>query len=409
MGDRGTTEVKTNRKKAKGREQRSPRCYNQRLGLFCVTNMRRTLKEIEHIYVKMKEFPTITEIASNGKTKVWNISVVEEDGMGKIIVKFGFEDGKQQIQERIIEKGKNIGKSNETTPYTQALQEAESKWKKKKEVSSIILPMLAQDYRKHKKHIKYPSYVQPKLDGVRLTATYMVDRVVFRSRMGKELYNLEHIEEEILKNELMKKGETWDGELYSRNMIFDEISGYCRTNKSETKNTHKPEFWVFDTCDTTLEFSKRMPVFGAYHQLKYVHQVECSECENEEQLYKMLKEYEKDSWEGIMVRNKNGMYKNNYRSYDLQKLKSFEDDEFKIVELVEGKGVDKGTGIFVCITNYEESTTFQVKPEGTREKRKEYFENKEKMIGKLLTVRYQELTKIGVPRFPVGVSIRDYE
>lgn len=357
----------------------------------------------------MKEFPSITEIASNGKTKVWNISVVEEDGKGKIIVKFGFEDGKQQIQERIIEKGKNIGKSNETTPYTQALQEAESKWKKKKELSAIILPMLAQDYRKHKKHIKYPCYVQPKLDGVRMTASRISNRVIFRSRTGKELYNLKHIEKEILDNELMDCGEVWDGELYSRNMIFDEISGYCRTNKGETKNEHKPEFWVFDICHNTAEFWKRMPLFGAYYQLRYVHQVECSECENEKELYKMLDEYERDSWEGIIVRNRNGLYRNNYRSYDLQKLKSFEDDEFKIVEVVEGKGVDKGTGIFVCTTNYEESTTFQVKPEGTREKRKEYFENKEQLINKLLTVRYQELTKIGVPRFPVGVSIRDYE
>jgi DNA ligase-1 len=31
------------------------------------------------------------------------------------------------------------------------------------------------------------------------------------------------------------------------------------------------------------------------------------------------------------------------------------------------------------------------------------------LIGKRLTVRYQELTDGGVPRFPVGVAVRDYE
>jgi DNA ligase-1 len=29
--------------------------------------------------------------------------------------------------------------------------------------------------------------------------------------------------------------------------------------------------------------------------------------------------------------------------------------------------------------------------------------------GKLLTVKYQELTSDGIPRFPVGISFRDYE
>jgi DNA ligase-1 len=40
---------------------------------------------------------------------------------------------------------------------------------------------------------------------------------------------------------------------------------------------------------------------------------------------------------------------------------------------------------------------------------KEYFENQNKVLGKLLTVQYFELTPDGIPRFPVGASIRDYE
>jgi hypothetical protein len=37
------------------------------------------------------------------------------------------------------------------------------------------------------------------------------------------------------------------------------------------------------------------------------------------------------------------------------------------------------------------------------------FDNAEDFMGKLLTVRYFELTNDGVPRFPVGITIRDYE
>ena len=46
---------------------------------------------------------------------------------------------------------------------------------------------------------------------------------------------------------------------------------------------------------------------------------------------------------------------------------------------------------------------------GTREQRKEMFENGKNYIGKLLTVRFQEWSKDKIPRFPVGVQIRDYE
>ena len=90
------------------------------------------------------------------------------------------------------------------------------------------------------------------------------------------------------------------------------------------------------------------------------------------------------------------------------KFKSFTDDEFEIVDYKEGKGNDKGTVIFTCKTN-DDYKTFEVRPRGTREERKAMLENIENYIGKYLTVKYFELTDQGIPRFPVGVAIRDYE
>jgi Flp pilus assembly protein CpaB len=49
----------------------------------------------------------------------------------------------------------------------------------------------------------------------------------------------------------------------------------------------------------------------------------------------------------------------------------------------------------------------------TREARAEIFKDvtkhPAKYIGKELTVRFQELSDDGIPRFPVGISFRDYE
>ena len=52
---------------------------------------------------------------------------------------------------------------------------------------------------------------------------------------------------------------------------------------------------------------------------------------------------------------------------------------------------------------------FDVRPKGTLEERKEMLLNGESYLNKNLTVKFFELTDRGVPRFPVGISLRDYE
>ena len=57
----------------------------------------------------------------------------------------------------------------------------------------------------------------------------------------------------------------------------------------------------------------------------------------------------------------------------------------------------------------EEGELFKARPKGTREQRTLWFDNADSYIGATLTVRYFEMTDDGIPRFPVGIAIRDYE
>jgi DNA ligase-1 len=41
------------------------------------------------------------------------------------------------------------------------------------------------------------------------------------------------------------------------------------------------------------------------------------------------------------------------------------------------------------------------------ESRREWFNKGDRFIGKNLTVIYQELSDLGIPRFPVGKAVRD--
>ena len=122
----------------------------------------------------------------------------------------------------------------------------------------------------------------------------------------------------------------------------------------------------------------------------------------------MNDKYIEHGFEGIIIRNGNGIYKNSKsRSNDLQKFKLFKDDEFEIVNFEEGDGQDKGTVIWVCIT--KDKKKFRVRPKGTIDERKKYFIEGNKKIGKKLTVKYQEMSEDGIPRFPIGLRIREID
>ena len=86
-------------------------------------------------------------------------------------------------------------------------------------------------------------------------------------------------------------------------------------------------------------------------------------------------------------------------------IKDFKDEEFKIIGFTEGKGVEKGCIIWTCIT--KDGKEFSTRPKGTHKFRKELFKNGKEYIGKKLTVVFQEYSADGIPRFPVGKTIRN--
>ena len=106
--------------------------------------------------------------------------------------------------------------------------------------------------------------------------------------------------------------------------------------------------------------------------------------------------------EGVMIRKSNSRYEVG-RSHTLLKVKSFFDTEVELTGFLAGKGKFKGmVGSFDC--KLPNGVTFNVGSGLSDALRK----NPPK-IGSIVTVRYQELSKDGVPRFPSFVAVRDYE
>jgi len=79
------------------------------------------------------ELPMLYGISRVGKVKQWQAKVeLNENGTATIFIESGYVDGKIQSKPKLVAKGKNIGKSNETTPYQQALSQISSQWSAKR-------------------------------------------------------------------------------------------------------------------------------------------------------------------------------------------------------------------------------------------------------------------------------------
>ena len=369
----------------------------------------------------MKVFEeTLYGQTKSGGVYEWKITVEPryEDAVN-IIVTRGLLNGKKTKSSKVIKKGKNIGKVNETTPIEQAIFEAKSKRNEKlddgydytiegskEKFKNLLKPMLAQSYDKHKKKLAYPCYAQPKLDGVRCLARRQGDVVTLYSRKGKVLDLVPHINKALL--EVLEDGQCADGELYTHGWDFQKIiSAIKKTNK----NTPGIEYHIYDLPDMNdrskpfverFNSDARSKIFKASHCLVTVH---TPIIRTEEFLMSYEDACCKEGYEGIMARNADSLYLFGYRSVDLLKVKRFLDAEYKVVGFTDGTAVEKGCLIFICET--EEGRNFRVRPTGSHEERKSMFANGESYIGKMLTVKFQELSNDKVPRFPVGLHIRE--
>ena len=135
------------------------------------------------------------------------------------------------------------------------------------------------------------------------------------------------------------------------------------------------------------------------------------------QIMENYQKYVSQGYEGLIIRHCPGLnptekdilrcrYKPK-RSNNLLKYKEFIDEEAEII------GGDS------CVGNEDSAVRFKVRdirgneffvrPRGSIEQRKLWYKNLINLIGKQLTIRYQELSEYSVPRFPVGIGIRDYE
>ena len=291
-------------------------------------------------------------------------------------------------------------------------------------------PMLA--YPASTKPIDYskPTFIQPKLDGVRCIIQY--ERVIptgippniyshevkAYSRTGKEWLNIDHIRMELWDFFHKYPNVVLDGELCNHNLKkdFEKIISLVRktkpTDEDRLESTEKVQFHCYDIVNEDWNFFDRSYfvqshfAYYGHHQCDSVRAVDHGLVFNTEEVEVAHEEFLDRGYEGSILR-KNENYECK-RSWTLQKVKDFSDAEAKIIGWVEGKGKRIGTiGKFQAVD--ADGNEFGMPVMDNFSYLQENFKKMQDWVGKTATFTYFERTKKGSYRHPLFKTIRDYE
>lgn len=368
--------------------------------------------------------PLLYHTAKGGDLRRWQIWT---DGK-YIVTEYGSVGGKLQQSQKAAE-GKNLGRSNATTPAAQAELEAAAMFKHKLErkyaltpegaEETLPLPMLAHSYfdtkqqrtSKAKKFV-WPGHAQAKLDGVRCLAQRVDGTVVLTSRQGK-LWNIPTIQADL--DAWMPDGMVLDGELYVHGESCQKITSWSRSADPQGRS-FKPEserliYHVYDMPtvdgDDTLPWKDRWDaLYNTALISECVELVEIVPVASEDALLDAHAEFIGQGYEGAILRGLEGKYLWGFRSAELLKVKKFQDAEFRVLSARDGKGKMEGCIVWNC-QNDLTSGTFECTMKVPMAERRRMFEEQDEYIGTMLTVRFFDRTDDQIPRFPVGSVFRD--
>ena len=408
---------------------------------------------------KIPVYAPLFKINTNSKIYMWVLEIVPQGPEGdgyQIVTRNGEKDGKMIEHTTLITKGKAS-----RTPLEQAVLEANSKFKSKKEkelyvedmeslaeeldtakksggkksVSAAkVRPMLAQEFTFAKYEaakadkaaapsrsfkINFPAFVQKKYDGIRCLA-YMRDGKVFlESRTGEKFEKFDILRDQLEATFFSKMSPDqqatfyFDGELYTNDIPFNEISGLVRMTAkhaklSDMERANKIHYYVYDCIDLAnleMTYKDRNQLLATkFKGIKspMLHLVETEIAESTKDVKEKHDQYVAEGYEGIMVRDMIGPYEVDKRSKYLQKYKEFCEDEFKIVGFHEENG-----GLVIWDVILPNGKTCAAAPNASDAQRKELFKNADAYVGKMLTIYHFGYDADGRLRFPRGKAIRE--
>ncbi|WP_107770791.1 DNA ligase [Campylobacter concisus] len=244
-----------------------------------------------------------------------------------------------------------------------------------------------------------------KLDGVR---AYW-DGENLLSRQGKELNAPLSFTKNFPKFAL-------DGELYAKELKFEEIQATVMDKLPDEKAWQRLKFHIFDVPEASGGLLDRLEILAKFlknepnHNLIIIKQIKMRD---NAQFLKFAESIIVKGGEGAVVRDPNTPYERK-RSKNALKFKKFKDAECEVVSINKGSGkYAKATGSLTCkaIGSKEDKEKAGEPKAGTIFKIGSGLSDKNRQdpqkIGSIITYKFQNLTANGKPRFPIFLRVRE--
>lgn len=352
-----------------------------------------------------------------GKIGWWKGEVVAGPGNTAVLHTWSAaEEGGAAVEHREEIQGKNIGRSNETTPFEQACKELESKANKKmdkgytrtaEEASTgptnslgFVLPQKAKDFRKMSEKVIETidwdnAYVQRKLDGHRA----MVVGGQMYSSGGKPI-DLPHLAHPTCPLHL-------DGELYIHGVCLQDIGKLVK--KYRKGETEKLEYHVFDVVSDKSFYERATELSLVFPNHPQIVPVKTYKVTSMAEVNELNAQFLAEGYEGAMIRQGTNGYNGGARNMDIIKVKGMDDHEWPVIAVFTAKPkLYRGEMIPQAMFTLRDAAgkTFDVLAPGTTPEKAEYLKNPRMWIGKQLTVQHFGYTKDGLPNLPVAKCFR---
>ena len=263
--------------------------------------------------------------------------------------------------------------------------------------------MLAHDGAKHPKKIKGDCLVEYKYDGVRVIAIVIKSKATLYSRNGKIFNNFNHIENALSKPEY--NNIVFDGEVMS-----DDFQALMKqVYRKSGANTEDAYLALFDmipfkefnegksklnSFERKQELNKLSSTFTSEIKLVDYEIINFDDNKGQDKFLKMNKEALDKGFEGLMIKPNNNYYECK-RSHAWLKIKPFIEVTLKVIDIQEGTGKHEGKLGAFTVEGKDDGKFFSLSVGSglTDEQRDKYWEAKDKLIGRLVEVRADAITK----------------
>jgi len=317
----------------------------------------------------------------------------------------------------------------------QAFQECFNRFRKKKRTgysnledpnfSHFLELQLATDYQKSngsRIDLKFPVICQPKLDGLRARCIFSENKdsknyAKLYTRNKLELRFLENVKAELsVFRKYMDENYDLDGELYIHEIPRWTIQSFVM-GKSKHPRNDEVNYYIFDIImpetstesriKTLYEIFENARFECEFRNIKLVHN---SYVNSELHLHKYMETMLDLGYEGLIIRHSEFLGQKSFykgkRNCNLIKFTTSKESEDLILDVISGES-GKGTNdLAIFMMQMESGKTFTIVPRGTHEERREFFINKDKLVGLKYCYKYRELSDDGIPQFPVGIDFR---